>query len=268
MEISRQIKNDKVPNLRDLGGMIGADGRRIRSGLLLRSEQLYNASQQDIALLEALPLKKIVDFRNPKEAAEKPDPEMAGCVNRNLSIIDESSLVSWEQDKSAQGQKDMDKLKDDPDSGAKGMREVYRNFIRMPFSRAQYARFLREILDTEDGAVLWHCTLGKDRCGWGSVLVQSLLGVSREAIIADYMYTNVCLKDEIAGMMAMLRKITANTNVGGAGSALVEAREEYIMAAFEEADKQYGSMDAYLEEGLGVDAEMRKRFRERFLEKA
>lgn len=266
MEISKQMKNDRVPNLRDIGGMTGAAGKRIRSGLLLRSEQLYHASEKDLAMLTQLPLKKIMDFRNPKEAAEKPDPNMDGCVNLNLSIIDDSTLVSWEQDKSAQGQKDIEKLKDDPDAGAKGMCEVYRNFVRMPFSRAQYARFLREILDTEDGAVLWHCTLGKDRCGWGSALVQSVLGVSREAIVADYMYTNVCLKDEIAGMMAMLQRMTANTSVGNAGTALVEAREEYIMAAFDEAEKLYGSMEAFLKEGLGVDESMINRFRERYLE--
>ena len=266
MEISKQMKNDRVPNLRDIGGMTGAAGKKIRSGLLLRSEQLYHASEKDLAMLAQLPLKKIMDFRNPKEAAEKPDPNMDGCVNLNLSIIDDSTLVSWEQDKSAQGQKDIEKLKDDPDAGAKGMCEVYRNFVRMPFSRAQYARFLREILDTEDGAVLWHCTLGKDRCGWGSALVQSVLGVSREAIVADYMYTNVCLKDEIAGMMAMLQRMTANTSVGNAGTALVEAREEYIMAAFDEAEKLYGSMEAFLKEGLGVDESMTNRFRERYLE--
>lgn len=267
MEISKQMKNDRVPNLRDIGGMTGADGKRVRSGLLLRSEQLYHASEKDLAMLAQLPLKKIMDFRNPKEAAEKPDPNIDGCVNLNLSIIDDATLVSWEQDKSAQGQRDIEKLKDDPDAGAKGMCEIYRNFVRMPFSRAQYARFLREILDTEDGAVLWHCTLGKDRCGWGSALVQSVLGVSREAIVADYMYTNVCLKDEIAGMMAMLQKMTANTSVGHAGTALVEAREEYIMAAFDEAEKLYGSMEAFLKEGLGVDETMINRFRERYLEK-
>lgn len=266
MEISKQMKNDKVPNLRDIGGMTGADGKRIRSGLLLRSEQLYHATGKDIAMLAELPLKKIVDFRNPKEAAEKPDPDIDGCVNLNLSVVDDSTLVSWEQDKSAQGQKNIEKMNDDPEAGAKGMCEVYRNFVRMPFSRAQYARFLREILAAEDGAVLWHCTLGKDRCGWGSALVQFVLGVSLEDIVADYMYTNVCLKDEIAGMMAMLQRITANTSISNAGAALVEAREEYIMAAFDEAEKLYGSMEAFLEEGLGADASVISRFRARYLE--
>ncbi len=265
MKTSQPLHNEKVPNLRDLGGMIGANGKRIRDGLLIRSEQLYNASENDVALLTDLPLRKIIDFRNSKEAGEKPDPNVHGCTYMNLSIIDDSTLVSWEKDRSEQGRKDMEAAKADPEAGARGMCEVYRNFVRMPFSRAQYSRFLQEILCTEDGAVLWHCTLGKDRCGWGSVLVQAILGVSPEDIMADYLYTNVCLKDEIAGMIAMLQKMTAKTNLGNAGTALVEAREEYLLAAWDEVEKLYGSMDAFLEEGLGVDTLMRDQFRARYL---
>ena len=265
MRISKQIKNEKVPNLRDLGGMEGADGKQIRSGLLFRSEQLYHASEKDVAFLEALPLKKIMDFRNPKEAAEKPDPCLKGCTNVPLSIIDEATLVSWENDKTLKGARESEAAKNDPKTGAEGMCEIYRNFVRIEYSRAQYARFLKEILDTQDGAVLWHCTLGKDRCGWGSVLVQSMLGVSREAIVADYLYTNECLKDEIAGMMAMLQKMTEKTNLGNAGAALVEAREEYLQAAFDEIDRLYGSMDAFLRDGLAVDESMKQAFRARYL---
>lgn len=265
MEISKQIQNQMVPNLRDLGGMEGADGKRIRSGCLLRSEQLYRASESDVALLTALPLRRIVDFRNPKEAAEKPDPVICGSEYLHLSIIDDSTLLSWEKNKSEQGRQQIEAAKNDPDAGARGMCELYRNFVRMPYSRSQYTRFLQSILATEDGAVLWHCTLGKDRCGWGSALVQAVLGVSKEAILEDYLYTNVCLKDEIAGMMEMLRKLTKETNLGNAGSALVEAREEYLLAAWDEAEKLYGSMDAFLEQGLGVDASMRDKLRARYL---
>lgn len=266
MIISTKIKNEKVPNLRDLGGMEGADGKKIKKGLLIRSEQLYNASENDIALLESLPLKKIFDFRNPKEASEKPDPQVGDSKNTNLSIIDESTLVSWESKKSEQGQKEMEAAKNDPEAGAKGMCEVYRNFVRMPFSRAKYAEFLQEVLDTEGGAVLWHCTLGKDRCGWGSVLVEAVLGVSPEAIMADYLYTNECLKDEIANMMETLKKISKNTSLANSGSALVEAREEYLLAAFDEIEKEFGSMDLFLEKGLGIDTAMKERFRAKYLE--
>lgn len=263
---SRQIPNEKVPNLRDLGGMEGAGGKKIRSGLLIRSEQLFNASENDKAMLAALPLRKIFDFRNPKEAAEKPDPAIGSCAYKNLSIIDESTVVSWESNRSDESVKQMKSTGDDPEAGAEQMCEVYRNFVRVPFSRAKYAEFLQGVLETEDGAVLWHCTLGKDRCGWGSVLVESVLGVSREAVIADYLFTNECLKNEIAGMMETLKKISKGTSLANSGSALVEAREEYILAAFDEIDKLYGSMDAFLEKGLGVDAAAKERFRAKYLE--
>lgn len=266
MVISKQIPNENVPNLRDLGGMEGADGKKIRSGLLIRSEQLFRASENDKAMLAALPLRKIFDFRNPKEASEKPDPSVEDCVYKNLSIIDESTVVSWESNRTENGHQQQESLENDPEAGAKQMCEVYRNFVRTPFSRAKYAEFLQEILNTEEGAVLWHCTLGKDRCGWGSVLVQSVLGVSREAIMADYLFTNECLKNELAGMMETLKKISKGTSLANSGRALVEAREEYLQAAFDEIDKQYGSMDAFLEKGLGVDAADRARFRARYLE--
>ncbi len=266
MEISKQIPNEKVPNMRDLGGMEGASGKKIRSGLLIRSEQLYNASENDKAMLEELPLRKIFDFRNPKEAKEKPDPQINGACYMNLSIIDESTVVSWENNRSDSAKKEAKAADNDPDAGEKQMCEVYRNFVRMPFSRNKYAEFLREVFNTDDGAVLWHCTLGKDRCGWGSVLVQAVLGVETETIMEDYLFTNECLKDEIAGMMETLKKITKGMSLANSGRALVEARREYLEAAFDEIDKQYGSMDAFLKEGLGLGEDEIEGFRAKCLE--
>lgn len=130
----------------------------------------------------------------------------------------------------------------------------------------RYAEFLQGVPDTEDGAVLWHCTLGKDRCGWGSVLVQAILGVSREAITADYLFTNECLKDEIAGMMETLKKIFKSMSLSNSGNVPVEAREEYLLAAFDEIHKEYGSMDAFLEKELGVDACVKAQFQAQYPE--
>lgn len=261
---SQPLGGEKLHNLRDLGGMTGAEGKHIRSGLLLRSEQLYQASESDISLLEKMPLRLVVDFRNPKEAAEKPDPSVNGCEYKHLSIIDDSTLLSWEKDRSEQGLKQLEAADSDA-AGGKAMCELYRNFVRTAYSRAQYSRFLQSVMAVEDGAVLWHCTLGKDRCGWGAVLVQFVLGVSKEDILQDYLFTNECLKEEIAGMLSMLQKLSKNTTLAHAGRAMVEARKEYVLAAWEEAEKLYGSMDAFLENGLGVDEAMKQQFRARYL---
>ena len=185
MEISKQLASKKVPNLRDLGGMTGADGKKIREGRLIRSAQLYNATKKDMALLESLHIRKIFDFRNAQEAKEKPDPSLPGCEYINLSILEGSSAVSWETKRTEPSGTDSENTESTPKSGIEQMCDAYRDFVRKPASREQYSRFLRGISDTTDGAVLWHCMLGKDRCGWGAVLVEAVLGVRREDIMAD-----------------------------------------------------------------------------------
>ena len=264
MRISKQMQSVNFPNMRDLGGMEGAGGKHIREGLLIRSQQLNNATEDDIALLEKLSLRKIIDFRNAQEAEEKPDAIIKDCSYMNLPILDGPSAVSWESDK-ADIRKELKDAKKDPQSGAEKVCEVYRNFVRTTVGREQYSRFLKEIVDTEEGAVLWHCTLGKDRCGWGSVLVEAVLGVSQDDIVADYLYSNACLKNEIAKMLPALEKLLIKMHMKDAGTAPLEAREEYIMAAFDEIEKQYGSMDAFLEQGLGIDASIRQKLRDRYL---
>lgn len=264
MATSTKIINEKVPNMRDLGGMKTTDGKAIKSGLLIRSEQLYYASENDKELLKSIPLKQIFDFRNTKEVNEKPDPLLDGCENLHLPIIDESTLLSWEAKKSEEGKKQMEEAQKDPSAGINKMSDMYRSLVRMPYSCSQYSRFLNGVLDTE-GAVLWHCTLGKDRCGWGSVLVETVLGVSKEDIIEDYLYTNECLKDELVKYFEKKNITPSMTKQNSLMTAMVEARTEYIMAAFDEAEKLYGSMDAYLKDGLGIDDTMIARFREKYL---
>ena len=97
------------------------------------------------------------------------------------------------------------------------------------------------------------------------MLVESVLGVSREDIMADYLYSNICLKPEIAGMIPILKKLLEKMHMVNAGTAVTEAREEYLEAAFDEAEKLYGSMDVFLEKGLGINEAMRDKLRDRYL---
>ena len=57
-------------NFRDLGGYRGADGRPVRWGRLFRSDHLASLTAQDHAQLQALGLKRAIDFRGVQEAAE------------------------------------------------------------------------------------------------------------------------------------------------------------------------------------------------------
>ena len=54
-----------------------------------------------------------------------------------------------------------------------------RTIVSDTTSQRRYGEFLHGVLDAEGGA-LWHCSQGKDRCGWGSAFVLAALGASHE----------------------------------------------------------------------------------------
>ena len=58
---------DGVLNFRDFGGYPTMDGRRVATGKLYRTASFAEASEADIAWLEKLGAKFIVDLRRPEE---------------------------------------------------------------------------------------------------------------------------------------------------------------------------------------------------------
>lgn len=84
----------------------------------------------------------------------------------------------------------------------------YRSFVRDEYSVKQYARFMDILLNHEKGAVLWHCSAGKDRAGIGTALLLCALGVPRKTIREDFMKTNLYLEEEMQHMVRYLETKT------------------------------------------------------------
>ena len=57
------------------------------------------------------------------------------------------------------------------DKAQKVVKEMYPTLFFHPECQKQYAKFFREVLATENGAILYHCTQGKDRTGVASALL-------------------------------------------------------------------------------------------------
>ena len=70
------------------------------------------------------------------------------------------------------------------------MSDIYKMMIKEEFCRKQIAQAVNEVMTTENGAVLWHCTEGKDRCGLLSATILFLLDVSEDDVMEDYLKTN------------------------------------------------------------------------------
>lgn len=269
-----------IGNTRDLGGFVTKDGRCICSHRLLRSGTLMSTTKQDRKLLtEEYCLKTIVDFRTLAEQAGQPDPEIEGITSICNPILEEAALgITRENEDEKAGVEKRDIIAEVAKNiGSQGnvaeqyMKNMYLDIIRSDYSRAQYKKFFSVLLEQKEGAVLWHCSAGKDRVGVGTALVLSALGVPRDMIIADYMKTNEFGKQEIYALMKKIEeKLDTSTPKGKemlAGIRLLFTVEAtFLLSVFEQIDNKYGNIEAFLEQEMGLNSVNRQKLQNMFLE--
>ncbi|WP_340537346.1 tyrosine-protein phosphatase [Nocardioides sp. GXZ039] len=154
---------DGVHNVRDLGGLVNDEGRRVRSGLLYRSD--YPGFVDVAHAVETLGLRSVVDLRQPAEAQYECVDWSAHGVDYLAVPISAGRETSWHA-------KYQGYLTHRPDLVVEAVRKV---------------------ITPEDAPVLFHCAAGKDRTGTVAALVLGLLGVPDEEIIADYVLTEGAL---------------------------------------------------------------------------
>ena len=264
---SRLLEMSKLNNTRDLGGIRTAEGKVIRDGRLFRSGQLYFADTEDIKALKQLGIAKIFDFRSSAERTEKPDPDIGADINIHLPIVRDIYAGIAHDKKSEKMAFDMviANVAKDPDFGIRYMEDTYIKMVADDYAVQQYGSFIRAIADSEGAPVLWHCTAGKDRAGFATVLMLELMGVSREDIIKDYMDTNIYLENEIGMILDMLK---AKMDIEGAEEAIRDffgAREEYITMLYEYTDKNWGGMDRFIRDAMEIDDETKDKLRRMYL---
>ena len=235
-------------NTRDLGGLPTGEGH-VTPRRLLRSGMLEPATAEDMRVLrDVYDVRLVVDLRTDEEAARWPDP---------IELLPGARLVHlpvFRAPKTDDAQETIRALGERLASGELDIAELfaglYPRFVLEEDGIAAYRGLFRELLDLEDGAALWHCSAGKDRCGMASVLVEAALGVPWELIEQDYLATNELIE----------AKGTAQNmfDVGG-----VDAR--YLHAALSAIDGAYGSIDGYLADALGIDEAARSELRRKFV---
>lgn len=258
------IKLRKMKNCRDLGGFVIKDGRKIKEKCLIRSENLFSATDKDIEKLKtAYNLKTIIDFRTDIECEQKPDPEIKGVRYIHNPILRAQTLgITRER----VDYRDMPKLFTDIDiSPLEYMQKMYRNLVLDECAQEHYREFFR-ILLSGDGAFLWHCTAGKDRVGIGTALLLSALGVSREEIISDYLMTDYYFRFENAKLKFLIQVAVRDKRVREYLRWLLSVKREYITASFDAIDEKYGNIENYLHSVMQLSDEDISALKEKFLE--
>ena len=69
----RKIFLDGTHNTRELGGYKTTDGKKVKWGVLYRSDKLSDLSTDDQEYLSSLGIKNVIDFRSSNEKSEDPD---------------------------------------------------------------------------------------------------------------------------------------------------------------------------------------------------
>ena len=232
-----------VPNLRDLGGLASASGRILAPGRLFRSSHFGALAAGDEPAVRALGLRTVVDLRGVQERAGAPNllaPVVPPAWQDLHLPIEPSALTAMAQLREA-GQGDEAAM-------LQVMHGVYRRFVRR--QGVVYAALLQHLLRPESYPLVFHCTAGKDRTGFGAALVLLALAVPRETIVEDFLLSNERWLPQ--GEMQDW-------------TVLSRVRADYLHTAFAAIDEGWGSTEAYLERALAFDADARARLADRLL---
>ena len=246
-------------NFRSLKGMPTRCGRRIGGHTLLRADQLHRLTAEDWQTLQRIGLKTLCDLRSAGEREHYPSrlPD-SGMHLLHLEVI--GDLRADPQIAAM--------LADNPaEEGARCMMlEVYRQLPGMSAPRLS-ALFVR--LSGENASVLIHCAAGKDRTGVAVMLLLHSLGVAPEHIMADYLRSARRFSQLDAERQEAMSN-TVNRMVGqpvseSAINAVLDARPEYLNAAYLVIEAEYGGLDCYLQRFSGLSTERLQRLRDALL---
>jgi len=249
----RHIKMKGTPNFRDFGGYQTEDGRTVKWGYLFRSGQLSKLNENDQQLFSDLKIDLVCDFRREIDQLDHPSripvnasPHIAGLY------ITPGSLESFIEGPEANvGVK----------PGFDFMVEMNRSFALE--QRVQYSAMFEEMLAANKGRTLVHCAVGKDRSGFAAAIILLALGVPRDVVMADYLLTAEYFRYD-RETKSMIKKYGLSLNAV-ALQPMLEVHPEYLQAAFNAIDENFGSIDSYLAEHLGLSFKGRAKLKSMYL---
>ncbi|WP_370465779.1 tyrosine-protein phosphatase [Nocardia sp. GTS18] len=245
-----QISLQGAVNVRDIGGYRTYDGATVKSGKVIRADALPKLTDGDVATLAGRNLKSVVDLRTPGEVQFMGADRLPAGVPLVARPVDDTGLfvqmMQIIQTKDPQRQQEVL-----GNGGAERiMSGVYASFLT-DASRAAFGATVRELAAT-DGALLYHCTSGKDRTGFLTYVVLRAVGVPEQTARQDYLRSN----EFRAAADAKLREQVKQAGYMQNPDLLIplqEVRTEYLDTAVRKLEQDYGSFGKFLTDGLGID---------------
>lgn len=252
------VTSDAV-NFRDFGGLQTVTGGRVKSDRLYRSGHWPLLCATEIERLHHLDFGLIVDLRDPHEREDTPCAWPVPYTRHVLSFdVPQTGAAPHLEMLRVLGE------------GQEGVDRRYRAHYAGIALDPAYQRFFVSALDRLaglDGRALIHCTAGKDRTGIFCAMVLHILGVSRDAIVEEYLRTtNTHGLDEIYEQLEKwIAKEAGADNAAEQAGWIMRAKADYLQAALEAIETRAGSIEVYLREA-GFSRVNQELLQDRFVE--
>ncbi len=257
-----------VQNARDLGGYKTIDGRTVKTGLLIRSGRLSNASKEDIHILKDLyHLNAVVDFRIIRERIDSPDVKIDGVTYYTLPLVDDKSpMVGGVHKRSANNQNPLSYFIDVIKQGH-GKSDMYVKLFKSERFQKGMTSFFQILLNSDgEHSILWHCAAGKDRAGSAAALTLLALGVDKETVLTDFDLSNIAYNEWIQKRLTQVSRITRDPEILTVVRSLSGVNVDYMRNAIDATILDYGNIENYLEVCMNVTKEDIVKLKDMYLE--
>ncbi|MEH2627445.1 protein-tyrosine phosphatase [Bradyrhizobium sp. AZCC 1719] len=243
---ARHLNLAGASNFRDLGGYPTSDGRTVRWRQIFRSNHLGHLTEGDVSVLRELGVRSAFDFRG----AEERTAALCGMPEITVhSLPVEPTVVAALRAIAAAG------TPLSTDHAVEVMRDSYRSYVQ---KNTQHFRSLFAHLLEDRAPLVIHCTAGKDRTGFACALILHTLGVSEDTISEDYLLTNRFYRRDPNHSSDLPEEVK---------QVLGSVQASFLAAAFEAIDADYGDLETYLRDGLGLGKAERAHLEARYLQR-
>lgn len=251
---TRRLMTKGLFNARDLGGFPTKDGRTTKFGVFVRSEAPVELPEEDIAYLRCYGITASMDFRSTGECVARPSDLREILPYYHRPLFHEAAIAA------AQPQP-----LENISWGAQ--------YISMAEESRDWAVDVLTIAAENPGALLYHCTTGKDRTGLMTCYLLAIAGVERADIAADYCVSQLFLEPVYEKMRAGAVRLGTQLEGEAVQRMLPNLDESFfqtpasaMLTLIDDLASRYGGVTAYLRD-IGVNADVMEKIRRKFTEK-
>jgi protein-tyrosine phosphatase len=244
-------------NFRDYGGYSTVNGKMVRWRQLYRSSNLSELTNIGLETFASLGIRMVIDLRTPEEIESNPDRLPQGVDWQNVALVKTSigDVLDYALATGDTSGLEFDKL-------VENYADFYISNVK------QYGELLPLVMSSDNRPIDIHCAAGAARTGFTVALIQLMLGVTEVEVMDDYLLTNEVIGSDIQKASELFRE----TIIDNTGQEPTEEdmenltnfstmHSEYLQVALDLVAEEYGSVDDFIRDGIGITDAQRNAFR-------